>query len=923
MVRMLNIFILVFSLGVAGLATAGPSKRIDPQPVPQDLAALEESLSGPGLVGLFYLDMKYLLRLEKVFVGEKDPLALPTATGKKAPDSDSFLSLLGPSGLRVLRSVDYVIGGYVAGEKDAGNVQVALGKFSVESINRHLKRHQAVKPTAINGRPAWLWSPVDAETCKPSTPQILVAESNRLISGDPATVAWFLKRLDKVKAAKNLAPWRKYRKGKLFGFAVFLPKNLQDIPPKGIASMLAQGVQEKMAPVTGIYGGGTVTWNPDGLNLELLLESSDSAWNRQWHQEFQKWKKKTVQGIDKDFKSVKNLLSYLDSQATGKKLVLQARFNEALIKDFGSIAEEGVQWFASSLSSSMSISGGEKTAHEQIIPLKEINQYKDTPAPGDLDLFDTQASADESFIAASGPFGIKVKGVSLNPQQAGAVDLQLEVVSSPIPKLEINPSVKMGKGTGAWFKVTHVYDHKGRELLKNEACGKDRNSQYATLQKGFRNVDAKRVRKTPAIRKLLKTNSEFSNLTLNVLQGNKTVHLRPGTLLSDIAMIEGEVIVQLPSNITRKRVRAPFRNKVIQTSGLRIKMKEGKPGSINFIASGEVGRLLEVRALNGAGKYLRNSSSMSSSLFFGQGISKNANFRGQPKTAEFVIARVASNKTYPFRFKFRRPAYPAQSYFKPVAVATLSRKAFVTMQPPKPKREVCSRDYAEFKSGAFYICLHDHMYIQNVWRKTGKYASGSFLVHTLDLPAVTNNLSAVQMVVEKVIVTHQGLPKRRTLSVHAEKYLALDSNYSYPLKGDQFRMEAGPVGKEDENLTPVGFEGYLKIRLPRKLATFRVDLFELGSTAKAANGLQVKFIGIEENTVQLEIQGPRETLVHFTPLNLSGKPLSQWEPRVEKLDSGNKNTWQAKIKVPPETRYMDIVYATRQDIWKIPFRMEK
>ena len=129
--------------------------------------------------------------------------------------------------------------------------------------------------------------------------------------------------------------------------------------------------------------------------------------------------------------------------------------------------------------------------------------------------------------------------------------------------------------------------------------------------------------------------------------------------------------------------------------------------------------------------------------------------------------------------------------------------------------------------------------------------------------------------------------------------------------------------EEDENLTPVGFEGYLKIRLPRKLDSFRLDLFTLGSTAQSSNGLKVKFTGISENGVRMEIEGPRETLVHFIPLNLRGKPLTQKDPRIERMDSEGKTFWQAEVQAPPETRYMDIVFALQQDTWKIPFRLEK
>ncbi len=923
MLRIFKIFALVLPLTVASLAYANPAKKIEPQSTPQNLIALEDALAGPDLVGLFYLDMDYFLRLEKAFVGEKDPLALPTSTGNDSKANSSFLAFLGQSGLQVSKSVDYILGGFYAREKDAGKVQIALGIFPVETLTQYWKTSKDVKQTEVNGRTAWLWSPVDIDTCKPSRPEVLIAEKNRLITGDPETVAWFLKRMDQAKAQQDLSYWRNYRQEKLFSFAVFLPKNLKDIPENMFIRMMAQSMQNKMVPVTGLYGGGTVTWNPTGIDLELLLESTDAAWNREQHQEFQKWKKKTLKGIEKDFKSVKNLLSYLNSKASDEKLILHAKINEALVKDIGGVFQEGVHWFASSLSSSMSISGGGKTSSEKTIPFKEVNQYLDILRPEDLDPFDATADSNKSFAATTGPFGIQVRGISLNPKEPGVVDLDLEVVSSSIPKFEINSFAKEGEGTGAWFRVTHVFSKSGKELLKEEPCGKNRNSKAVTLQKGFRNVEVKRVRKTPTIKKLIKAKPRWSTLMLNVLQGTKTVHLKPGTRLSDIATIEGKIIVQLPSNITKKRIRAPFKNKVVQAGDLRIKMKQAANNTVSFTASGNVNRLLETRALNRSGKYLQSGSAMSSPLFFGKGVNKNKQFRGKPKTVEFVVARKTSKKTYPFQFKFQRPNYPASSFFKSVSVETQSRRAFLSQRVSTPRRKVCSDGSLEFRSRPFYICMNQNIHIQSKWKQPGKYATGSFLVYSQDTAAITNNLSAVQLTVEKVIVKDGNNPTRKTLLVKDEQFLNLNSNYVSPLKGDQIRIEAGPVKKENENLTPVGFEGYLKIRLPRKLDSFRLDLFTLGSTSRSSNGLKAKFIGVTEKGVRMEIEGPRETLVHFTPLNLRGKPLTQKDPRIKKMDSEGKTIWQAEVQAPPETRYIDIVFAPKQDIWKITFHLEK
>ena len=923
MFRIFKIFALLIPFTVVSLAYAVPLKKIDPQPIPSELIAVENALAGSDLIGLFYLDINYAMRLEKILKGDGDSLALPTSIGKKDKEDDSFLGFLRRSGLKPGESADYIIGGSLNGIKGGGQVQVALGNFPVDSVIKTWKKNKNVKQTEVNGRTAWLWSSVHEETCKPSSPELMIIENHRLIMGDPEAVAWFLQRLDKPKAEKNITQWRDYRKGKLFAVAVLAPKDLENISQNGMARMFTHNAKEQMASVTGIYGGATITWEPDGIDLEILLQTANSKWNREQRQKFLEWKKKVTGKIDPAFKSVKNLMNHLSLQATDQQLLLQAKINAGLVKNIGNVFQEALDWFASSISSSISISGGKKKIDEQIIPSKDVNQYKDSLQSKDLDPFDATANPSESFITTTGPFGIRVKGISLNPDQTGNIDLHLEIVSSPVSNIEINPFAKAGEGTGAWVRVTHVRDVRGRELLLDEPCGKDRNSKYVSLRKGFRNVDVKRVKKTPAIQKLLQGKPRWSNLTLNVLQGTKIVHLRRGILLSDIASIEGEIQLQLPADIVKKRVQTPFKNKVIETGGVRIKLKEAKDNAISFTASGEVRHLLEIRALNGSGNYLRGAGSSSSSLFLGQGVNKDKQFRGQPKTVEFVLARETEKEAYPFQFAFQRPAYLADQSLKQIKVQTQSQRAFLQKRRSSPKRKVCSRSSTEFKSGAFYLCMNENLYLQNKWKQTGKFVSGSFLVYSQDSDAITYNLSAAQMTIKKVILQDEGSSKRKSLPVKGEKFLVINSNFVPPLKGAQLQIVAGPVSPEAESLTPVGFEGYLTVRLPRKLNSLRLDLNELGNAGESANGLKAKFTGIDQNKILIEIEGPRETLVQFQPLDGSRKSLRQGTVKINKKDSEKRTVWQAEVHVPPQTRYMEIVYATKQDTWQVPFHMEK
>ena len=919
LISKLLIFIIVSSL--TQIAWAGPHNKIDPQPAPQELRAVEDALAGPHLVGLYYLDMNYIMRLEKEFVNEDDAKALPTPLDDENLIEGTALGLLRRSGLKATETVDYVVGAFTGNPREPGALQVAIGHFPANSITEKWKSHPSVRPTQVNGRSAWQWTPIDRDTCKPSDPQILVIDEKYLVIGDPGAVEWFLKRLNKAQPEKDLSAWRAYRSGKPFAFAVLLPNELQKVSKNMMAQMFAQNAEQQMPAVTGIYGGGTITWEPEGVDLELLLESNDAAWNREILKKFQEWKQQTERKIQPEFKSVKNLLNYLTLETTDRNLVLQFKINDALIKDFENIFKEGIDLFTASLSPSLS--GKQSPPQEQTLPLSEVNAYTEVIKPGDLDPFDTQASPSESYDAQSGPFGIFVKGISLNAEHKDIMNLDVAVMSSPFPGMEFKPFSKAGEGAGAWFRVTHVYDRRGRELLLDEPCGKDRNSTYASLQKGFRNVEVKRLRKTPTIQKLLNEKSRWSHTTLDVLQGTKTAHLKRGILLSDIDRVEGEILLQLPSDILKRRIQAPFKGKEVQMEGLRIKMNEGKEGTVTYIASGEVERILETRALNGAGNYLRSSSKMASPILFGQGVNHSNDFFGTPRSVEFVLAREDIQKTYPFSFKFQRPAQPLRQALEHISVGTESKRGFLQQRKTPSPARVCSRDDLYQSSGGFHFCLNPHMSFWNDWQTSKKSVTADIKIHGPDHRAITHNLSAVQIVVSQAILRDGEKPERITLPVRTEQFLLMDSRYAPPLKSAQARLQAGPVDSAHESLTPVGLEGILKVRLPRQLETIRLDLNDLGNTAQAANGLKVRFTGMVENSVQLEIKGPRETLVQLQPQDAARKVLGQGRVTLKPSDSSKPNEWQAEITVSPETRYLAVVYAPRQDLLEIPFRLEK
>ena len=218
--------------------------------------------------------------------------------------------------------------------------------------------------------------------------------------------------------------------------------------------------------------------------------------------------------------------------------------------------------------------------------------------------------------------------------------------------------------------------------------------------------------------------------------------------------------------------------------------------------------------------------------------------------------------------------------------------------------------------------MSDQLKFQDKRREKGTFASGSLYVHVSSMPEIPGNLSAVQVQIDKVIARNKNDGKEQLLAGNDEIYLDLRSQYVSNLKGALGHISAGPIDGELKDLKPVGFAGHLIIRLPRKLDATRLDLSILGSSVKVANGLKVQYTGRDKAKVFLKVEGASNKLVQFLPRDGSGKPLKQGSTSLNKPLNGEKGYLNGEIEVSSKAAFLDVVYATEQDIWEVPFQMK-
>ena len=171
--------------------------------------------------------------------------------------------------------------------------------------------------------------------------------------------------------------------------------------------------------------------------------------------------------------------------------------------------------------------------------------------------------------------------------------------------------------------------------------------------------------------------------------GSKSIRLRPGVRIGDVAAVEGEVRLRLPSGIEIIQLSAPFAGQAIDAPGVRIKFADSGKDGIQYEISGQTDRILAVRALNESNQYLRRGMSFASGRLMGPGKTVGVQFAGEPAFVEVVLAREDVSRDYAFSLEEVAPRFDRWDVPKPYAVATTTKKEFQRQMRKADLRKAC------------------------------------------------------------------------------------------------------------------------------------------------------------------------------------------------------------------------------------------
>ena len=256
--------------------------------------------------------------------------------------------------------------------------------------------------------------------------------------------------------------------------------------------------------------------------------------------------------------------------------------------------------------------------------------------PRSLPAYDPQANFAEEVDQIQGPFGLRLGEVRLSADPAAGLELVVEGFAKEIPNLG-------GSDDRVRLVLDSVKSTGGQELLRPEACGRERNTQPAPFK-------------------------AWGSRQLKVA---KTVRLIAGADPRALQSVAGRVQLRLPTRTEVVALDHPKAGASVEKFGATFSVTKVEGGTVSYQIAGARDRLLLFRALNGKGQPLASPSSFSSDFLFGDGVSGQKSYAGSIDRLEVVFAAEEEAVELPFTLTDFAPAGKAGT-----ADASIARRRF-------------------------------------------------------------------------------------------------------------------------------------------------------------------------------------------------------------------------------------------------------
>ena len=608
-------------------------------------AVMERALATDDLLLLGGINVKQAVFLEKWFLGA--PRVTPVADAPPPAVVDrTLLDHLRAAGVDPRHDVDGVLYAlYPADGPAARQAAVLVGRFNPAALNAYLTRELAATPRPGPGRASYEVTRIDPATCQPGATWVVTVSREWIVMADPVSHPALLARLASPPAgsSERLAWWRDLARADVASLGIPGLERLES----GATQPFVKGGAKALAGEADTFGRvylglGVKTVPPQGV-LRIVVDAKDPARGaakiRAWEQAVSasrsRWKD--------TMPSVATLYDSLRTRTDGPRSTIEFTVDRTLAANAQRVVNELLAAALGGLGVRVNPPSAEPPAER--IDTEPV-AFVPAVTPGALPAYDPQAQFAEEVDQIQGPFGLRLGELRLGTDPAAGLEVVVEGFANEVP------NVGASEDRVRLF-VDSVKATDGRELLRPEACGRDRNNQPAT----FKSTGGKRLRAT------------------------KRVRLIAGADPKTLQSLTGRVQLRLPTRTEVVTLAHPASGATADRYGAAFTVTGIEGGRVSYQIAGAGSRLLLFRALNAKGQPLASPSAFSSGFMFGEGVSGQRQYAGTVDRLEIVFAAEEETLELPFTLTDFAPAGKAGSLaldrtaeFRPYSAQALRRE---------------------------------------------------------------------------------------------------------------------------------------------------------------------------------------------------------------------------------------------------------
>lgn len=781
--------LLVFAFAVGGFlayhhwaapAYAGPD---------QSLITTEKALATPEMVLLASLDTEYL-RVLDVKLNGTPRLPDLVAPGAK---SSSVLQDVQETLLKQYDVLNYAaMAVYLTKENGPEIVVVSGGNLRQDQALSFLQKYPRARP-APGLQNAWIVQNEDPETCALSKEWTIVIDNNRVIATDSRDTRIIERLKASAEASRDVTRWHEFRKDRFAAAVFYVPESVPSVETEPLTHALASKAQAGLADFNAVYLGASEVTFPAKSNITLWLSAKGSAIAKEKETSW----KAALSASRRSWQETLPALAALHDRAriasNGDLVLAEVTFDRELSGQLKELAGEFIGLLLSGFNTKLMTQQSPGEPVKEMIDQKP-QQFTEVVVQDDVKAYDPKETFAREADATSGPFGISISAVRETKSEPRVIELELSAKGTHLPNI-----LNGADDVGALF-VNSVKDRSGKELMRAERCGPDRNNRPAKVHKmgGF-----------------------------PVVEAAKTVRLEETARLENIGRIEGVVRLQLPTRVEAIAFSPPKPGDHFDRDKTRVVIMRVGRNNIAYRVSGDTKRLLLMRAKNAKGQVL-SSAGGSKTNFLGGPVSASQEFYGDAAIVEFVVALSMEEKSFPFTLENALPHVADQNLnlrSEPVPFARYSQKELKADLAKQITVQRYSKPISSINGGPVVI---DLMYMQSL-RGTGP---------TLDvyLPRIKNledTLTAIDVQIDALKLS-DGKQEQPPKGSRWHSFVPMNGYNNYPyLKG------SARIGTEVKELSPASVQsvvGHVSINIAENVKTATVKGNLLGQSQNSPCG---------------------------------------------------------------------------------------